>query len=162
MSKTKVQFELVTRTTKSQVGRTNIINRVWGDGDESTATRVGYILRAFKGSFQTFALVNGTETYIDDFNTQSQAGHAARDAFLSALKPAEDAAEDAAEEASVEPEAPEADDEQEDETTMLSLEEAAAILCGTAKNPVQALKKRIARGKVETFSDGDVTLVVMP
>lgn len=136
--KTKVKYTVLARTTKNQVGRVQIENRTYKEDDSYDAEVIGFYNRPQGGLFETFALVNGEEIALGDFATQSQAGHAARDAVRVAAK---------------------ADDVV---ANTLSLEEAAELLSPDAKNPVAALKKKIARGSVETVVVNGETRVVKP
>lgn len=165
MAKTKVTFTLVTRTTKNQIGRTNIFNNVFDAAGEAETTMVGFYTRALNGTFDTVALAAGTLKALGSFNSQSQAGHAARDAFLKALQSDDAATEETAEadeETVTEDDATEAAADESDEPKVLPLAEAAEIICPTAKNPVAALKKRISRGKLASFEMEGETFVEMP
>ena len=133
MSRTKVKYTKVAQVTNTQPGEFMIENRTYADDDSYDAVVIGRYRRQRGGLFQTSALINGVEVHVGDFETQSQAGHAARDAWRDA-----------------------------EGVEMLSLEDAAVVLSPDAKDPVAALKKRIARGSVKTVGQGKNTLVIMP
>ena len=128
----------------AQKVRYNVINRprldVVGRTDvildkDGVTTPMGYILKP--RSVNRYEAYDLEGKHLDVYSTRKQAGHAIKNNFqgIKSLAFGQPNTE--------------------------SIEAAAQRLCGSAKNPVAALRKRISRGKVKTTLIGGQTMVVI-
>lgn len=149
----KVIYKSIQRTTKTQVGVTQVEIRSFTKEFDSvlSVAALGEIQRSHGMNFVAFT-VNGEE--LGEYETRSQAGEALKKARDNEVKASSvgtgETTEDKADEAIL---AAAAD--------TLSLEDAAKRICPDAKNPIAALRKRISRGSVATVVVDGETCVIL-
>lgn len=158
----KVGYKSIKRPTKADpIGITGIVlNFLDGANNIESSIDLGTVERSgSKGSFSFKALAmpesEGADAeMIGNFETLPKAGEALRihyDGLKGDAKPA------------AKTEAPEAPaDEAPAEERLLNMDDAALELCGAASKPIDALKRRIKRGSIQTKEIDGMTLVVMP